>query len=234
MTQTREEIEAWVSINQANIDDGIYPGPGYILSQMKTALNTIRQLLKETAPVKVNEGEKAMDFEKLERLYGKEYADAFSKRPEFLIKVLSKNLKDCPFCKGDAEILIGTDSDGRVTYSHSFSRCKRCGARTDNFDHHNHPEHKCIQMAFDAWNARAALPKETGWVRIKTMDDLPKKPGKSGYEQIDCLIFHKGSIKQRVRNCEHMVWDNESGDDFYCKALEPSYYLIIPQPPKGD
>jgi hypothetical protein len=68
------------------------------------------------------------------------------------------------------------------------------------------------------------------WTKINGVGDLPKKPGKSRYEQIDCLIFHKGVVRMSMWNCEHGVWDDEAGDDFYCGPLEPSHYAIIELP----
>lgn len=68
------------------------------------------------------------------------------------------------------------------------------------------------------------------WIKITSADDLPKKPGERDYEQIECLIMHKGAVKLRVWNCEHLVWDDEDGDDFYCAPLEPSHYAVIEYP----
>ena len=68
------------------------------------------------------------------------------------------------------------------------------------------------------------------WTRITTMRSLPEKPGKNSYEQIDCLIWHKDEPKFRVWNCEHFVWDDASGDDYFCDPLEPTHYMIIEPP----
>lgn len=68
------------------------------------------------------------------------------------------------------------------------------------------------------------------WVRIKSEADLPEKPGERDYEQIDCLIWHNGEPKFRVWNCEHRVWDDADGDDFFCDPLEPTHYAIIDAP----
>ncbi len=65
--------------------------------------------------------------------------------------------------------------------------------------------------------------KSDGW--IATADRLPEKPGKKDYEQIDCFVFLKGQIKRLVWNCEHQVWDDSSGDDYYCDALEPTHWM---------
>lgn len=67
------------------------------------------------------------------------------------------------------------------------------------------------------------------WVR--TAERLPVKPGKADYEYVDCLIFHKSEIKLRPWNCEHLCWDDENYDDFYCAAGEPTHWMPLPAPP---
>lgn len=61
--------------------------------------------------------------------------------------------------------------------------------------------------------------------KIPATDGLPKKPGKRAYEQVDCLVVHKGERKHLVWNCEHEVWDDSSGDDFYCEPLDVVAYI---------
>lgn len=77
----------------------------------------------------------------------------------------------------------------------------------------------------------AELQMENEW--HKTTDCLPEKPSKADYEQIDCLVIHKGEIKHLVWNCEHLVWDDETGDDFYCYPTESSHWRFYPEPPEG-
>lgn len=74
-----------------------------------------------------------------------------------------------------------------------------------------------------------------GWIKVNSEADLPKKPGLKPYEQIDCMVIHKGDMKHLVWNCEHLVWDDASGDDFYCNATEPTYYMPLewPSQPQG-
>lgn len=67
---------------------------------------------------------------------------------------------------------------------------------------------------------------------IKTSDKLPEKPGLKNYEQIDCLVFHKGEIKHLVWNCEHLCWDDHTGDDFYCQPKEPTHWMPFPKIPE--
>ena len=81
--------------------------------------------------------------------------------------------------------------------------------------------------------ALAAFLREavSPWIKITSAEVLPKKPGLKSYEYVDCLIFHNGEIKKRPWNCEHLCWDDEEYDDFYCDALEPTYYMRLPAPP---
>lgn len=65
------------------------------------------------------------------------------------------------------------------------------------------------------------------WIRLSSEEDLPKKPGLSSYEHVDCLIIHEGETKHRPWNCEHRCWDDEEGDDFYCAALAPTHYAVV-------
>lgn len=69
------------------------------------------------------------------------------------------------------------------------------------------------------------------WIKITSLDDLPKKQTNS-YEQYDCLVFYKGEIKHLVWNCEHLVWDDADGDDYFCDALSPTHYMLFPDYPK--
>lgn len=70
------------------------------------------------------------------------------------------------------------------------------------------------------------------WIKISTLDDLPKKPGLRTYEQIDCLIVYEGRVLRRMWNCEHRVWDDQDGDDFFCDPLAATYYMPIPALPR--
>lgn len=79
--------------------------------------------------------------------------------------------------------------------------------------------------------ARVLREAAEGWIKITCANDLPKKPGKERYEYVECLIFHNGEIKMRPWNCEHLCWDDEEHDDFFCDAMEPSHYMKLPAPP---
>lgn len=66
---------------------------------------------------------------------------------------------------------------------------------------------------------------------ISTLDRLPEKTGKYRYEQIGCLVYHNGSVKMLVWNCEHDCWDDADGDDYFCDSLSPSHWMPLPSPP---
>jgi hypothetical protein len=66
---------------------------------------------------------------------------------------------------------------------------------------------------------------------ISTKDRLPQKPGIEAYEQLDCLVYLNGEIIHLVWNCEHLCWDDHTGDDWYCDQDAPSHWMPFPQPP---
>lgn len=69
------------------------------------------------------------------------------------------------------------------------------------------------------------------WIRIK--DKLhPDKPNITRYEQVPCLVVYKGVVSIKLWNCEHLVWDDEDGDDFFCNAQLISHWMPLPEPPK--
>jgi hypothetical protein len=69
-----------------------------------------------------------------------------------------------------------------------------------------------------------------GW--ISTKDKLhPDKPGLKPYEQVACLVVYKCEVFIRLWNCEHLVWDDEDGDDYFCSAEDVSYWMLLPDLP---
>jgi hypothetical protein len=78
---------------------------------------------------------------------------------------------------------------------------------------------------------RWIVGSETKIEWIKTADRLPEKPGKRSYEYVECLIYHKGQILLRPWNCEHLCWDDEAQNDFYCDPKEPTHWMPLPNPP---
>lgn len=72
---------------------------------------------------------------------------------------------------------------------------------------------------------------------IATKDKLhPDKPGLYKYEQIRCLVIFRGRPRILMWNCEHLCWDDEEGDDFFCNAADVTYWheIIGPDQHKGD
>jgi len=59
----------------------------------------------------------------------------------------------------------------------------------------------------------------------------PDKPGLARYEQIPCLVVYHGEICIRQWNCQHLVWDEEDGDDFCCKVNEVTHWMPLPPMP---
>lgn len=57
----------------------------------------------------------------------------------------------------------------------------------------------------------------------------PDKPGKERYEQIPCLVIYKKYNEPRVLvwNCEYLVWDDESADDFFCSVEGVSAWIPL-------
>ena len=68
---------------------------------------------------------------------------------------------------------------------------------------------------------------------IPTTDKLhPDKPGQRPYEQVPCLIVRNREILLRQWNCQHLVWDTEDGDDFYCEANKHvTHWMTLPPLP---
>jgi len=70
---------------------------------------------------------------------------------------------------------------------------------------------------------------------IATADKLhPDKPGITRYEQIPCFIVRNREILIRQWNCEHLVWDAEDGDDFYCEAKDVTHWMPLPEAPNVE
>lgn len=66
---------------------------------------------------------------------------------------------------------------------------------------------------------------------IETRKELPKKPGKSNYEYVRCLIFVNGNWEIGMWNCEHLCWDDDYGDDFRYDPYKPTHWMPLPPPP---
>lgn len=59
----------------------------------------------------------------------------------------------------------------------------------------------------------------------------PDKPGKANYEQIRCLVVYRGETLLRLWNCEHLCWDDEEGDDWFCDVDDVTAWMLAPEPP---
>lgn len=69
---------------------------------------------------------------------------------------------------------------------------------------------------------------------IPTADKLrPDKPGKRPYEQVPCLVVKNQEILIRLWNFEHLVWDDEDGDDFFCNAVDVTHWMPLPDLPSN-
>ena len=84
-----------------------------------------------------------------------------------------------------------------------------------------------------AMNARMAELQELHNSRwTATADKLhPDKPGQEFYTLVPCLIVKGDAILLRVWNCEHLVWDTEDADDFFCEAKDVSHWMLLPSLP---
>lgn len=87
---------------------------------------------------------------------------------------------------------------------------------------------QAIVRLSDELAALSSKPSD-GW--IATSDRLPAKPDQTRYEHVDCLIVYRGQVLRRPWNCEHLCWDDEEGDDFFCDATAPTHWRPLPKPP---
>jgi hypothetical protein len=68
----------------------------------------------------------------------------------------------------------------------------------------------------------SALKEKIRWIPID--ERLPEREQGVRYSQVKCLVIHNDEIKILVFNHEHGVWDDESGDDFYCYIQDVSHW----------
>ena len=61
----------------------------------------------------------------------------------------------------------------------------------------------------------------------------PQKPGLQHYETIPCLVVFKGRVRILQWNCEHMCWDDEDGDDWFCNADAVTHWMALPDLPSN-
>lgn len=51
-------------------------------------------------------------------------------------------------------------------------------------------------------------------------------------EDIQCLVVKNKYVQILQWNKHELVWDDEHGDDFYCKAEKVDYWMPLPTQPK--
>ncbi len=68
---------------------------------------------------------------------------------------------------------------------------------------------------------------------IKTSERLPERVPGARYSQVRCLCWPVDESEPRILtfNHQHMVWDDDSGDDFYCQIGEVSHWMPLPGRP---
>lgn len=85
--------------------------------------------------------------------------------------------------------------------------------------------------AYDAGHAAATaegIPQSDGWVTIETR--LPDREPNKSYSNPPCLVTLKGEVRILCFNHEHLVWDDETGDDFYCQIGDVIAWQPLPRP----
>lgn len=68
--------------------------------------------------------------------------------------------------------------------------------------------------------------------RWRPMSELPARQECVSYSQVWCFVIHKGELKILAFNHEHMCWDREDGDDFYCGIHEVTHWMPLPSAPE--
>lgn len=70
------------------------------------------------------------------------------------------------------------------------------------------------------------------WVAMN--QGIPERQPNTHYSQVPCLVTYRGEVKVLVFNHEHMVWDDESADDFYCQLADVTAWKYLPEPYKQE
>lgn len=99
----------------------------------------------------------------------------------------------------------------------------------------NCPEHPMSKLKAELEELKSGGAKYD-WHFTDT-DPHPPKPGLKPYEHVECLIIMKkrpSQIFMRPWNCEHLVWDDAEGDDFFCETDDVLCWTpILVEPPKS-
>ena len=69
---------------------------------------------------------------------------------------------------------------------------------------------------------------------IRTDMRLPEREPNKRYSQVPCLVWYRGEVTVLVFNHEHMVWDDDSGDDYKCDIGAVSHWMPLPNPPTAE
>lgn len=106
-------------------------------------------------------------------------------------------------------------------------------------DDNNGYEDFATQVAYAAWQA-ALTHANTEMEKMrealewhKPQDKLPeyKQEPPSSYKQVECLVYRKRKgVQILVWNCEHICWDDASGDDYECDANDVELWAYLPYP----
>jgi hypothetical protein len=65
----------------------------------------------------------------------------------------------------------------------------------------------------------------------ETKIELPPRQLTVKYSQVPCLVIHNSEIKILAFNHEHLCWDDEHYDDYYCDIKDVSHWMPLPSLP---
>ena len=69
---------------------------------------------------------------------------------------MAAELKQCPFCGGEAGTRVSDECHGHGFYLKAFYvYCKKCGSRGEQYRNFDYSGNECARMAIEAWNRRA-------------------------------------------------------------------------------
>jgi hypothetical protein len=68
------------------------------------------------------------------------------------------------------------------------------------------------------------IPQADGWVAIETVEDLPKEEG------LRCLVTRRGHVELLVWCDHYKSWDDATGDDHECDAMDVTAWQPLPAP----
>ena len=68
----------------------------------------------------------------------------------------------------------------------------------------------------------------------KCPEKLPERDKEANYSQVPCIVIHDNEIRILVYNHEHMCWDRDDGDDYYCNIADVTHWMHVPAPPAKE